>query len=164
MKVQGVDIALVDGEAARDACIAITATIPEWFGQPSANAHYAAEIGNCDCLVARRDGAAIGLIALRYHFETTAEIWWLGVDRAHHRTGAGRALIEQSIERARQRRCTDVVLETLSPEHPDPGYAETRRFYLAMGFRLLVPAARGSGGHPMVLMARSIPGRGDARS
>lgn len=142
--------------AAREACISITATIPEWFGQPTANERYAREIGNCDCFLARHNDETIGLVALRYHFDETAEIWWLGVKRKHHRTGTGRALIDVSIDRAVEMGCRNIVLETLSPEHPDPGYAMTRAFYLALGFRPLVAAARGSGGHPMMWMIRPV--------
>ena len=140
----------------RETCISITTTIPEWFGQPAANERYAREIGDCDCFLAEQDGEEIGLIALRYHFDVTAEIWWLGVKRDYHRSGAGRALVEASNERAIGKGCRNIVLETLSPEHPDPGYAMTRAFYSALGFRPLVTAARGSGGHPMMWMIRPV--------
>ena len=63
-----------DPRVIQNACISITATIPEWFGQPAANERYAREIGDCDCFLAEQDGEAIGLIALRYHFDETAEI------------------------------------------------------------------------------------------
>ena len=143
-------------EVCRAACIEITETIPDWFGQPAANERYAREIGDCDCFLAEEDGTAIGLIALRYHFEHTAEIWWLGVKRDRHRQGAGRALIDAAQARAVEQGCTNIVLETLSPAHPDPGYAKTRQFYLALGFQPLVAAARGTGGHPMMWMIRPV--------
>lgn len=147
-------------DASRAACIAITETISEWFGQSAANERYANEIGDCDCFLADDGSNIVGLIALQYHYERTAEIWWLGVRRDLHRHGVGRALIAAAIERAETAGCNMMVLETLSPEHPDPGYAKTRAFYRALGFSPLVRSARGTGGHPMMWMIRPVDGGG----
>ncbi len=59
--------------------------------------------------------------------------------KAHlwHGQGVGRALVEQAEQVLRAEHVEYFQVKTLSDSHPDPGYAKTRAFYLALGFRPL---------------------------
>lgn len=150
---RGDALALEDPAERSRACAEIAASLPEWFGRPEANAHYAREIATKTCFAARSGDAFLGLIAIEPHFETAAEIWWLGVARAAHRGGLGRRLVERVLDWALEQGRRDVLVQTLSAAHPDPNYAATRRFYAAMGFAPLIDVP---GDPPMMWMLRRL--------
>lgn len=113
--------------------------LPHWFGFEESNAAYVAAAAELPTYLARPAGAAqpAGVLLARRHFPQSVEIHLLAVDPALHRRGGGRALVT-ALE-------ADVVadgveflqVKTLGPSNPDAGYAETRKFYLGMGFRPL---------------------------
>ncbi len=139
------------------ACARLTGLLPDWFGLPEANARYFAGLAGLTCLGAFTDGGeCIGMAALRLHFGTTLEIWWMGVDPAFHRQGIGRALMDAAADHARHSGCRDMVLMTLGEESDDAGYAATRKFYLAQGFRPLMPEHMAHGDDPLVWMIRNL--------
>ncbi len=80
-----------------------------------------------------------------------------GVRPAHHRHGAGRALVEAAAAHARGQGARFLTVKTLSARDPDPGYARTRAFYAAMGFWAIdeLPE-KWSPGNPQVLMLRLL--------
>ena len=67
---------------------ALTARLPQWFGRPESNRHYAEQAEILEGWVARRDGHDVGLLLVRRHAAVSAEIYWLGVEPDHHRAGA----------------------------------------------------------------------------
>jgi GNAT superfamily N-acetyltransferase len=123
-----------DGTVKSRLCAEITAELPMWFGQPAANARYVNGIADRDVLAAALDGHVRGIIALEVHFALTCNIWWLGVSRAAHRHGLGRALVDRAADHARARGCRRLAVETVSPRWNSPEYELTRRFYAAVGF------------------------------
>ena len=66
----------------------LTAELPQWFGQPASNANYARLAEVLDGYIAESYGASHGLLLLKYHSQTSAEVYWMGVDPAWHRKGA----------------------------------------------------------------------------
>ena len=54
-----------------------------------------------------------------------------------HRRGIGRRMLEHAEALLVADGVEYLQVKTLSPAHPDPGYALTRAFYLAQGFRPL---------------------------
>ncbi len=58
----------------------------------------------------------------------------MAVHPACHRRGVGRRLVEELEAEARRRGGRWLHVKTLAPSHPDPFYARTRAFYLALGF------------------------------
>jgi len=118
--------------------------LPGWFGIESSNVGYVESARRLPTYLARlsnvvRDGPnePVGVLLAHRHFPESAEIHLLAVDPSLHRRGVGRALV-QALE-------ADLVadgveflqVKTRGPSRPDPGYALTRQFYLAMGFRPL---------------------------
>jgi len=61
----------------------------------------------------------------------------MGVRPETHHRGVGRALVERAEAYLRDKDAEYLQVKTLSAAHPDEGYARTRRFYRAMGFRPL---------------------------
>src|SRR5687767_6381209 len=90
----GVSIAREEDPAAsRRLLEALTARLPQWFGQPESNRHYAEQAEILEAWAARSDGRAVGLLLLKKHGVVSSEIYWLGIDPDHHRQGIGRALV-----------------------------------------------------------------------
>ena len=124
----------------------LTARLPEWFGRPEANRHYAAQGEILEAWVARTGGLAIGLLLLKRHSPASAEIYWLGVDREQHRRGVGRRLIGVVEHRLRREGIRFLFVMTLHPDDPYEPYRRTRAFYEALGFELALSAVHGPTG------------------
>jgi GNAT superfamily N-acetyltransferase len=133
-------------EARRRIVEALTARLPEWFGQPEANRHYAEQASRLEALVARLDGRDIGLLLLKRHGAASAEVYWLGIDPAHHRQGVGRALIGAAVERLQRGNARFLFVMTLDPGDPYEPYRRTRAFYESVGFELVLTGVAGHGG------------------
>jgi GNAT superfamily N-acetyltransferase len=69
----------------------LTALLPDWFGQPQANAKYAAQAEILDGYIAESEGVRRGLLLLKWSTAVSAEVYWMVVDPAYHRSGVGRA-------------------------------------------------------------------------
>lgn len=120
--------------------------LPQWFGQPEANRHYAEQAEVLDAWAARIDGRARGLLLLKRHGPVSAEIYWLGVDPDHHRQGLGAALVAAVESRLRQEKLRYLFVMTLHPDDPNEPYRRTRAFYERLGFEFAL--ARDPPGSP----------------
>ncbi len=134
------------------ACERIITRLPDWFGMPESNRVYIQDIADKDVFAAIINDMVIGLIALKYHFNKTAEIWWLGVDPDFHGQGTGNALVEQAKNHACQKGCTAMILNTVSSRSDDPYYARTRKFYEGCGFEPLFEFNETDPVNPMMWM------------
>ncbi len=147
--------ALTSPAEASAACARLMDLLPDWFGIPESNAAYIAGVAECSCYGAFDDlGICVGLIALRPHFDTTLEIWWMAVAPDRHRQGIGAALFVAALGEAMHLGYRDMMLMTLGEESDDPGYAATRCFYLAQGFRPLVHDHMSDPEMPLIWMIR----------
>lgn len=138
-------------------CQAILATIGDWFGMPASNAEYEhlAEIG--PAVVALAGGAPVGLMLLKRHFDTTLEVYFLGVQIDRHRQGCGRALMAHAEAIAREEGRPFVLVKTQGPSANYEPYERTRRFYEALGYAALEELDVGWGPeNPTLLMAKAI--------
>jgi len=151
-------VTLAVPEQARAACRDILATLPEWFGQADANAAYLRDIADKSTLIVTDASGPLGMIALDFHFETTAEIWLMAVRADRHRQGVGRALMETALEFSQGKGCSRAMVKTLSARNPDPGYAATRAFYRAVGFRPLIEFNQTDPTNPMMWMDQALYG------
>jgi GNAT superfamily N-acetyltransferase len=115
-------------------CGAILATLPDWFGIESANAAYVRSVEGMAMFAAFDGDAPIGFLALDQHSPEVFENHVLGVRPQFHRQGLGRALMTRAEAYARGHGARLLTVKTLASSHPDPGYAQTRQFYRAMGF------------------------------
>jgi GNAT superfamily N-acetyltransferase len=111
--------------------------LPEWFGIESAVVDYVEDARRLPTVLAwpagRRDDP-IGVLLLRRHFPTAAEIHLMAVRRDWHRCGVGTALVTAAERLAGADGANLLSVKTLGPSHPDPNYRRTRAFYHALGF------------------------------
>jgi ribosomal protein S18 acetylase RimI-like enzyme len=75
----------------------------------------------------------VGFVSVKTHTPAAAEVYVIGVKRAWHRRGIGRALIESAAQLAYSRGARFLTVKTLSPSNPDPNYAATRLFMRLWG-------------------------------
>ena len=118
-------------------CEPILRSLPGWFGIEEAIVQYAAEIDGLPTLLARDGDQLAGFLSVKQHNPYSAEVYVMAVRMEMHRKGIGRALVSQAEEWLSGQGVEYLQVKTLGPSHSDPGYAETRAFYLAVGFRPL---------------------------
>jgi len=143
------------GQAA--VCEPILRALPDWFGIEEAILHYEDEIERLPtCLALDEDGRVAGFVSLKQHTPYAAEVYVMAVRPDVHRQGLGRALLSRARAYLREMGIEYLQVKTLSPAHPDPNYARTRRFYEAMGFRPMeeVPELWGKANPCLILIQR----------
>ena len=118
-------------------CEPILRALPDWFGIEEATQQYVRDIETLPTLLAVLDDAVVGFLTLKQHTAYAWEIHVMGVRPEAHRRGVGRTLIEQAEAYLRDQNAEYLQVKTLSAAHLDAGYARTRRFYRAVGFRPL---------------------------
>ncbi len=117
------------------ACDAIVASLPDWFGLDEGIRECAEAVRTQPGLVAEVDGEVSGFLTIARPYPRTPEISWLAVRARDRRRGIGRALVLALNDQLRAHGDRLVLVKTLSDRSdPGPEYAETRAFYLAMGF------------------------------
>jgi GNAT superfamily N-acetyltransferase len=116
------------------ACAGLIAGLPDWFGIPESNAAFLRELASLPSFVTLRGADVVGAATLREHAPGSLEISFMAVRADCHRQGIGRRLLEHLESEARRRQGRWLHVRTLAPSHPDPFYARTRAFYLALGF------------------------------
>ena len=143
----------LDAGSDASACDAIIASLPEWFGLEEGIRECAEAVRSQPGLVAELDGSVVGFLTTARPYPTTPEISWLAVRAPDRRRGIGRALIDAVSDQCRADGVRLLLVKTLSDrEDPGPEYAETRAFYLAMGF-VPVVELEGSPDNPIQLLA-----------
>ena len=145
---------LVDGKS--EACRAILTDLPEWFGIPEALEEYVATAERIDMLACRSGGRVVAFVTLRKTSDAACEIVAMGVMRASHRLGYGRALVLAAEEWTRERGCRFLHVKTLGASHPSTYYAATRRFYDAVGFAPLEELDGFWPGNPCLIMVKTV--------
>jgi GNAT superfamily N-acetyltransferase len=127
----------VERTGSGEVCSRVLAALPTWFGIPESVADYVAKAETHPTVVASTDEEDVGLLTLVTHTPYAAEVYVMGVLPEYHRHGIGRLMLERAELWLSERDLEYLQVKTLSPRHPDPGYAKTRAFYLACGFRPL---------------------------
>jgi GNAT superfamily N-acetyltransferase len=118
-------------------CEPILRSLPDWFGIEDAILQYLADIDHLPTFLALDGDQVIGFLTLKQHFPHAAEILVMGCQPDMRRKGIGRALVERGEAWLLDQGVEYLQVKTLAPSHPDPGYAKTRAFYQALGFRPL---------------------------
>lgn len=158
----------------------ILRALPSWFGIESSIVEYATAVeelptfvaltggkGDVDASDAAAEAAAddaggaardvIGFLTVKPTSADALELHVMGVLAEWHRRGVGRALVERAAAYARAEDFALLHVKTLAASDPDPGYAATRAFYLALGFRPLevLPAVWGPE-NPCLLLVKPL--------
>ncbi len=115
-------------------CRKITADLPEYFGLPEVNEHYAIGVRSRINLAARVGEEYVALISIDFPYPENANIYWMGILRDCHRKGIGKLLSYEAFKQAKNRGAKTISVETLSPEETDENYLKTYNFYRSLGF------------------------------
>lgn len=122
-------------------CEAILRGLPEWFGIEDALVAYVADTARYPTFLVKATetdvARAIGFLTARQHFARTWEVHCIAVDRTHHRQGVGRVMLEGLLHWLKPQGAQYLQVKTLADTSPSLEYAQTRRFYTAMGFEPL---------------------------
>jgi coenzyme F420-0:L-glutamate ligase / coenzyme F420-1:gamma-L-glutamate ligase len=111
---------------------AVLRDLPDWFGIEDSTRKYIEDAAALPTFAVEPDFA---FLCVKQHTPQAAEIYVMGVQRAQHRRGMGRALVAAAESWCRARGIPYLQVKTLGPSRPDPGsYDATRAFYEAVGF------------------------------
>jgi ribosomal protein S18 acetylase RimI-like enzyme len=122
---------------AGETCRRILRSLPTWFGIPASVEDYVAAADRSPTIVASLGDEEVGLVTLTRHSRYAAEVYVMAVLPQFHRQGIGRALLRHAEATLAADGVEFLQVKTLAPSKPDEGYDETRKFYLAYGFRPL---------------------------
>jgi ribosomal protein S18 acetylase RimI-like enzyme len=116
-------------------CISLIRMLPDWFGQEAGIQNYEREIGQLPTFLADMEGQLVGFLSLKPHTPYSAEVYVMAVHPLFHHCGIGRSLMRAAEAYAKEQKIEYMQVKTLGPSRPDDGYARTRAFYEAMGYR-----------------------------
>jgi|SRR3990170_4927549 len=139
-----------------EACDAIVAGLPDWFGVPQGVAECAEAVRTQEGLVAVDSGEVVGFLTVSRLQPRAAEITWMAVRADRRRRGRGRKLIDALVDRLVEQGVRLLLVKTLAESDPDPGYRETRRFYEALGFVPAMGLDLWGPENPALLMVRPL--------
>ena len=140
-------------------CERILRALPDWFGIEASIQHYLAAIPDLPTFLAKAQAQTVGFLSLKQHNPWAAEVYVMGVLPGYQQAGIGRALLTQAEEFARSQKIEYLQVKTLGPSNPDAGYAKTRAFYSAMGFRPLEEFSQiWDENNPCLVMIKKIQG------
>ena len=132
-----IQIEKITGELPKTLCQMITMELPEYFGLPEANEHYAIGVTNRINFAAKKDDNYIALISIDFPYPNNANIYWMGVRSDFQRQGVGRRLIDEACHFALTQGAKTITVETLSPSESEENYLKTYLFYQSAGFKSL---------------------------
>ena len=118
-------------------CRRVLGELTEWFAIEEAVDHYVGVADRSPTLIASIGAEDVGFLTTVQHSRYAAEIYVMGVRPAFRRRGVGRRLVESLEHQALAQGIEYLQVKTLSERRPHPGYAASRAFYVACGFRPL---------------------------
>ncbi|HWO09345.1 MAG TPA: GNAT family N-acetyltransferase [Polyangiaceae bacterium] len=139
-----------------DGCAAVFASVPEWFGIPTATTAYLADLPRLPTWVATRDGRVVGFVCIVRPAPRAFEVHVLAVAREQHGQGIGRALLEHAERFARAQDGRFMLVKTLGPSHADAFYERTRGFYRKVGYEPLLETDRLWEGTPTLILVKAL--------
>ncbi len=115
------------------AILLLARTLDKWFN-PEGLRKMAHDLAVQGGFVAVRAERILGFVTWEPLDERLAELTWMGVAEAEQRAGLGRALLAALVEELRRLRFRELEASTVADSVDYEPYADTRRFYRAMGF------------------------------
>jgi GNAT superfamily N-acetyltransferase len=139
---------------------AILRSLPDWFGIESAILNYVREAGVYPTYLAGLSGCDdAGFITVRTHrphAPQAGEIHCMAVRQEFHRRGLGRALVGFAESALRSQGVRYLQVKTMGPSRPNHEYAETLKFYKAMGFTPLEELLGFWDGLPCLILVKQL--------
>ena len=151
-----ININEVSGDVAEKLCRNFTADLPEYFGLPEVNEHYAKGVATRYNFAAKVNDEYVGLISLEFPYPNNANIYWIAVMREFHNKSVGHKLIDAAIKLAEIKGASTMTVETLAPNVADANYLKTYNFYQKIGFAAMFNLKPQSYEWEMVYMVRKL--------
>lgn len=139
-----------------DGVAQVLRSLPDWFGIDEAVDNYVAQAAVLDSYLAVSDGVTVGVALVERHFTESAELSLLAVHAAHRATGIGKRLVAAAEHSLRSAGCRFFEVHTVGPSYADAGYADTRRFYQAVGFAPMHEFDKLDWDGPTLIMIKSL--------
>jgi ribosomal protein S18 acetylase RimI-like enzyme len=143
-----------------EACDAVVASLPYHFGDPAGRAECARAVREQAGFVALDEGVVAGFLTVVRHDPRSAEISWMAVHADSRRQGHGRALVEEAARRLARDGVQLLCVLTLGPSaverRESDNYADTRRFYDALGFVPLRELRLDGWNSPALMLVRRL--------
>jgi N-acetylglutamate synthase-like GNAT family acetyltransferase len=117
-------------------CIArtILEDLTEWFEVKESREQYISDCAEWIFLAAKDEGKTVGFLCLKETGKATVELAVMGVVKKCHRSGAGRALVDEAKSIAREKGYSFFQVKTVQMGMYED-YDRTNMFYLACGFK-----------------------------
>ena len=113
---------------------AVLEGLTDWFEVEESREKYIADAANLPTFAAFDGDAPVGFLCLKETGRATAEIAVMGVPKAYHRRGVGRALLAAAKAAAKETGYAFLQVKTVQMgRYPD--YDATNRFYQSLGFQ-----------------------------
>lgn len=107
--------------------------LPDWFGMPEHTKDYIEKSKDLPFFAYYQDNKALGFIVLKETSRYACDIYCMGVLKAHHRKGIGKALFHHFEAFAKDKAYKFVQVKTVEQGHYDD-YDLTNAFYKSLGF------------------------------
>lgn len=121
-------------ERDRAVILELARNLPDWFNAQGL-AQMAQDVRSHQGVVAVEAGRVVGFATWHVMDSETAHLSWLGVAKEVHRNGIGSALVRLVMSQLRTQGIRYLDVSTVADSVDDEPYANTRKFYRAIGFR-----------------------------
>ena len=106
----------------------------DWFEVDESRERYITDCADWIFLAAKDEGETVGFLCLKETGKDTVELAVMGVMKKCHRSGAGRALVDEAKSIAREKGYSFFQVKTVQMGMYED-YDRTNMFYLACGFK-----------------------------
>ena len=115
----------------------ILRTLPMWFGIETALQEYVQDTEHLPTFVARDGQLIVGFVTVREHFPFAWEVHCIAMAAQARNRGIGRSLHAHVESWLARKGARYLQVKTISASSPSKEYAQTRAFYLAIGYEPL---------------------------
>lgn len=153
-----IKIETITPDLAETLCRKITADLPEYFGLPEVNEHYAIGVRSRINWAAKVGEEYVGFISIDFPYPQNANIYWMGVLKNFHNKSVGKKLAEVVFDYAKIKGAKTISVETLAPQQADENYLKTYNFYKSLDFLPLFNLKSNGYKWYMVYMVKMLDG------
>jgi len=115
-------------------CEAVLRSLPGWFGIEESLQMYVRDTETMPTFAVESDSRLLGFATLQQHFPQAWEVHCIAVVASTRGSGIGRLLLTHVEQWLRGQGALFLQIKTIAPANPSLEYAETRKFYEAMGY------------------------------
>ncbi len=125
-----------DADTKRTIARNVLEALHDWFEVDESREQYIAESADQIFLAAKQDGRYVGFLCLKQTGDATVELAVMGVLKEYHRSGLGRALVQEAERIAKDAGFSFMQVKTVRMGVYED-YDRTNLFYRSCGFREL---------------------------